>query len=137
MRPLASIYNHRVPGFMETQVGFNPIQKRNSNPKRKVQTRLSVDRPVDRAQLRASPCQSVDQADRPLLPVHARARRSTGQSTGLLHRSTGRSTGSTIWLLQCAVSRSFVVQSLCYFLPSPLSPLSHNVNYNLRSNVVV
>ena len=24
MRPLASIYSHRVPEFMKTQVGFNP-----------------------------------------------------------------------------------------------------------------
>ena len=141
MRPLASIYNHKVPGFMKTQVGFDPIQKRNSNPKRKVKRACrSVDRPVDRpmprstgpvdhAQPRASPCQSVDRPGRPLLPVHARARRSTGRSTGLLHRSTGRSTGSTIWPAQCAVSRSFVVRSLCYLLPSPLSPLSHTI-YN-------
>ena len=73
MRPLASIYSHRVPGFMKTQVRFNPIQKRNSNPKRKLQTRLSVDRPVDRpmprstgpvdrANPRARPLQSVDRA---------------------------------------------------------------------------
>ena len=45
MRPLASIYSHRDPRFMKTQVGFNPNQKRNSNPKRKLQPRLSVDRP--------------------------------------------------------------------------------------------
>ena len=48
MRALASIYSHRVPGFKETQIEFDSIQKRNLNPKRKVQTRLSVDRPVDR-----------------------------------------------------------------------------------------
>ena len=68
---------------------------------------------------------------RPLLPVHAHAHRSTGRSTGLLHRLTGRSTGSTIWLLQCAISRSFNVRSLCY-LPSPLSPLSHRLYKELQ-----
>jgi len=110
MRALASIYSHRVPEFMKTQVGFNPIQKRNSNPKRKVQTRLSVDRPVDRpmprstgpvdrAQPRLACFQSVNRAGQPLLPVHARAHRSIGRSTGLLHRLTGRSTGSTSGLL--------------------------------------
>ena len=100
MSALAPIYSHRVPEFKETHIEFDPIQKRNLNLKRKVKTRLSVDRPVDRpmprstmpvdrAQPRAEPCQSVDRAGRPLLPVHARARRST-------RRSTGRSTGSTI-----------------------------------------
>ena len=89
MRPLASIYSHRVPEFMETQVGFNPNQKRNSNPKRKLQPRPSVDRPVDRPMPRstgpvAAPTRERGHfsrstgADRPLLPVHTRARRSTG-----------------------------------------------------------
>ena len=110
MRPLASIYSHKVPGFMETQVGFNPNQKRNSNPKRKVQSRLSgrpthatVDRPgrshlpesrsssvgrpglVDRSNSRAGHFSRSIGAGRPLLPVHARARRSTGSTSGMLH----------------------------------------------------
>ena len=59
MKALAPIYNHRVLGFKETQIEFDPIQKRNPNPKRKVKTRLSVDRPVDR------PHVTVDRAGRP------------------------------------------------------------------------
>ena len=104
MRPLASIYSHRVPEFMETRFEFNPIQKRNLNPKRKLQPRLPVDQPVDRpmprstgpvdrAFPRANSLQSVDRARSTAHPVHTRARR----STGLLHRSTGRSTGNAIW----------------------------------------
>jgi len=84
MRALAPIYSHRVPGFKETQIRFDPIQKRNLNPKRKVKTRLSVDRPVDRpmprstapvdrAQPRAKACQSVDRAGRPLSATVDRA----------------------------------------------------------------
>ena len=72
MRALALIYSHRVPGFKETQIGYDPIQKKNLNPQRKQKTRLSVDRPrsitpVDRTQLRAKACQSVDRAGRLLL----------------------------------------------------------------------
>ena len=65
MRPLVSIYSYRVPGFMETQVGFNPIQKRNLNPKRKIQTRLSVDRPVDRPGRPGLPESRVTSVGRP------------------------------------------------------------------------
>ena len=90
MRALAPIYSHRVPGFKKTQIGFDLIQKRNPNLKRKVKTRLSVDRPVDRdrpmprstapvdrAQPRLRPCQSVDRAVDRFLP------RLTGRSTGM------------------------------------------------------
>ena len=139
MRPLASIYSHKVPEFIETQVGFNPIQKRNSNPKRKVLTRLSVDRPVDRPMLRstgqvdrayprAKPLQSVDRSFL-CTPVYAGR---PGRSTDLLHRSTVRSTGSANWPAPCAVSRSFVVRSLCYLFPSLLSPLSHKSGLSFR-----
>ena len=74
MRPQASIYSHRVPRFMETRVGFNPIQKRNSNPKRKLQPRLPVDRPV-----------------RSTGPCHGRLAWSTAptRERGLFSRSTG------------------------------------------------
>ena len=84
IRALALIYSHGVPGFKETQIGFDPIQKRNLNPKRKVKTRLLVDRPVDRpmstvdrTQPRAALCQSVDRAVDSSMP------RSSGRSTGL------------------------------------------------------
>ena len=98
MRALASIYSHRVPEFMKTQVGFNPIQKRNSNPKRKVQTRLSVDRLVDRpchgrpAAPTGSEATSVGRpgpVDRSFLctPVHA------GRPGGRPASSTGRPGG--------------------------------------------
>ena len=119
MRALALIYSHRVSGFKETQIEFDPIQKRNLNPKRQQKTRLSVDRPVDRsmprstalvdrAQLRAACFQSVDRAGRPLSAtvdravdranlVHVVHAGRPGRSTGLLHRSTGRPTESTIW----------------------------------------
>ena len=132
MRPLAPIYSHRVPEFMETQVGFNPIQKSNLNPKRKVK--------------RA--CRSTGRSTD---PCHGRPARSTApnRERALVSRSTGpvdrsflctlvhagrpggrpaSSTGRPGALLVCSsvVSRSFVVRSLCYLLPSPLSPLSHN-----------
>ena len=99
MRPLASIYSHRVPEFMVTQVGFNPIQKRNSNPKRKLRPRLSVDRPVDRpmprstgpvdrANPRARRLQSVD---RPRSTAPSCARPCTPvDRAGRLASSTGR-----------------------------------------------
>ena len=79
MRPLASIYSHRVSGFMETQVGFNPIQKKNSNPKRKVQTRPSVDRPVDRPMPR-----STGPVDRATPKARSHFSRSTGAGRSLL-----------------------------------------------------
>ena len=119
MRPLASIYNHRVSEFMETQVGFNPIQKRNLNPKRKVQTRLSVDRlvdrpmprsigPVDRAQLRARPLQSVD---RPRSTASSCARlctpidRAVDRPPPPFNRAVDREIDREhFWPAQCAVS---------------------------------
>ena len=121
MRPLASIYSHRDPEFMKTQVRSNPIQKRNSNPKRKVQPRLSVDRP-GRPRLPESEVTSVGRpgpVDRSFLctPVHA------GRRPPLpVDRDVDREYN---WPAPYAVSRSFVVRSLCYLLPSPLSPLSH------------
>ena len=61
MRALTLIYSHRDLGFKQTQIEFDPIQKRNLDPKRKVKTRLSVDRPmstvdcaVDRTQTESS-----------------------------------------------------------------------------------
>ena len=101
MRALAPIYSHRVPGFKETQIGFDPIQKRNPNPKRKVKTRLPIDRPVDCAQPKATCFQSVDRAGRPFSAtvdrvvdranlvhvVHA------GRPGGRLASSTGRPGG--------------------------------------------
>ena len=129
MRPLGSIYSYRVPGFMETQVGFNPIQNRNSYPKRKVQSRLSVDRPmprsigpVDRAYPRAKPLQSVD---RGRSTARSCARPSAGpvdQPPPPVDRDVDREYN---WPAPCAVSRSFVVRSLCYFLPSPLPHTVH------------
>ena len=84
MRVLTSIYSHRTPGFKETQIEFDPIQKRNPNPKRQQKTRLSVDRPVDRlmprstapvdrTQPRVKACQSVDRAGRSLSATVDRA----------------------------------------------------------------
>ena len=135
MRPLASIYSHRVPEFMETQVGFNPNQKMNSNPKRKLQPRLSVDRPVGRPMPR-SPARSTAPtreqghfsrstgSSRPLLSVHARACRSTGpvdRPPPPVDRDIDREHKLPApWAVPC----SFVVRSLCYLLPSPPSPLS-------------
>ena len=131
MRPLASIYSHRVPGFMETQIGFNPNQKRNSNPKKETPaapvgrpagrpTHATVDRP-GQSRLLESEATSVGRPgpiDRAFLctPVHADR---PGRSTGLLHRSTGRSTGSTIWPAQCIVSR---------FLCRPISVLPPSIS---------
>ena len=131
MRPLAPIYNHRVPEFMKTQVEFNPNQKRNSNPKRKLQPRLPIDRPmprltgpVDRAYPRANPLQSVDRGRstaptcaHPCTPIDRAGR--PASSTGRPRRRPGAQFASP-----CAVSHSFVVRSLCYLLPSPPSPLS-------------
>ena len=114
MRALALIYSHRVTGFKETQIGFHPIQKKNPNPKRKVKTRLSVGRPVDRpkpqstapvdrTQPRAACFQSVDR------PVDCSLPRSTIMilctSCTPVDRAVDRPsppvdrrpTGSTIW----------------------------------------
>ena len=119
MRPLASIYSHRVPEFMKTQVGFNPIQKRNSNPKRKVKracrsTDLCHGRPARSTapnRERAIVSRSTGPVDRPPPPVDRDINRE--------HKLPA----------PCAVPCSFVVQSLCYLLPSPpssLSPLSQH-----------
>ena len=135
MRPQASIYSHKVSGFMKTRVGFNPIQKRNLNPKRKLQLRLPVDRPVDRpmprstvpvdrANPRARPLQSVDRARSTAPSVHARARRSTrpvDRPPPPVDRDIDREHKLPA---PCAIPCSFVVRSLCYLLPSPPSPLS-------------
>ena len=88
IRDLAPIYSHRVPGFKKTQIGFDPIQKRNPNLKRKVKTHLSVDRPVDRPmprstalvdrlQPRLGSFQSVDWTGRPRTRVSRSAARPT------------------------------------------------------------
>ena len=129
MRPLASIYSHRVPEFMETQ---NPNQKRNSNPKRKLQPRLSVDRPVDRpmprstgpvdrAYPRARPLQSVDRGRstapscaRPCTPVDRAGRPAS---------STGRPGCRPAAQFACSMRRSsFLCRPISVL--SPLSPLS-------------
>ena len=150
MRPLASIYSHRVPEFMETRVGFNPNQKRNSNPKRKLQPRLSVDwpvdrpmprstGPVDRAFPRANPLQSVDRGRstaltcaRPCTPVDRAGR--PGRSTGLLHRSTGTSTGRTNRLLHAPflVPLSSDLCAIFFHLLHLLYLLSPNIHANNR-----
>ena len=79
MRALTLIYSHRVPGFKETQIEFDPIQKRNPNPKRQQKTCLSVDRThatVDRSLPRSTGrstmmimCTSCTPVDRPSPPV--------------------------------------------------------------------
>ena len=130
MRPLASIYSHRVPGFMETQVGFNPIQKRNSNPKRKVQTRLSVDRPVDRpmprstgpvdrAYPRAEPLQSVDRGQS-TVPSCARPCTPGGRPAS----STGRPGGRPGALLACSMRRFSLLCLPISVLPPSISSIS-------------
>ena len=122
MRPLASIYSHRVFGFIETQVGFNPIQKRNSNPKRKVQSRLSVDRPmprsigpVDRSFPRARPLQSVDRG-RSTAPTCARPCTPVDRA-GRPASSTGRPRHRPGAQIACSMRRSS-------FLCRPISVLS-------------
>jgi len=130
MRPLASIYSHRVPEFMETQVGFNPNQKRNSNPKRKLQPRLSVDRPVDRpmprstgpvdrAFLRANPLQSVDRG-RSTAPTRARPCTPVDRA-GRPASSTGRPEHRPGAQIACSMRRSL-------FLCRPISVLSSSIS---------
>ena len=135
MRPLASIYSHRVPEFMKTQVGFNPIQKGirilKGNSSRACRlTGRSTDLCHGRPARSTAPTREQSHfsqstgAGRPLLPVHARARRSTGpvdRPPPSVDRDVDRKLNLPA---PCAVSRSFVVRSLCYLLPSPLSPLS-------------
>ena len=118
MRPLASIYSHRVPEFMEIQVGFNSIQKRNSNPKRKVQPRLSTGT-VDRAYPRAEPLQSVDRGQstapscaRPCTPVDRAGRPAS---------STGRPGGRPGAQFACSMRRSS-------FFCRPISVLSSSIS---------
>ena len=133
MRPLASIYSHRVPEFMKTQVGFNPNQKRNSNPKRKLQPRPSVDRPVDRpmprstgpvdrAYPRAEPLQSVDwgrstapSCARPCTPVDRADRPAS---------STGRPGGRSGAPLACSMHRFSLLCRPISVLPPSISSLS-------------
>ena len=138
MRPLDSIYSHRVLEFMKTQVGFNPIQKRNSNPQRKVQSRLSVDRPVDRpmprstgpvdrAYPRARPLQSVDRGRStapscacPCTPVDRAGR--PASSTGRPASSTGRPDHRPGVQIACSMRRSL-------FLCRPISVLSSSISF--------
>ena len=138
MRPLPSIYSHRVSGFMETQVGFNPIQKRNSNPKRKVQTRLSVDRPVDRpmprltgpvdrAYPRASPCQSVDRS-RSTAPS---CTRSCTPVDWAVDSSTGRPGSRPGALLACSMRRFSLP------LSSDLCAISFHLLYLLSPTFII
>ena len=137
MRALTLIYSHRVPGFKVTQIGFDPIQKRNPNPERKAKTRLSVDQPVDRPMSTVDRTQTESSAmsvgqpvGRQLLatvdranPVHVVH---TGGPGGRPASSTGRPCCRLGANLACfnAPSWSFDFRSLCYLLPSPLSPLS-------------
>ena len=136
MRALALIYSHRVPGFKETQIGFDPIQKRNSNHKRKVKTRLSVDRPVDCAgrpgQPRLRPCQSVDRAGRPLSATVDRAvdRANlvhvvhTSRPASSTSRPGGRSEHKS-GLLNASFLASLISDLCANFLYSSISSLPH------------
>ena len=85
MRALALIYSQRVPGILKTLIGFDPKTEKESESRKENEMRLSVDRPcprssslVDRDQLRAGSCQSVDRTvDRSFhgRPSHICARR--------------------------------------------------------------
>ena len=144
MRALALIYSHRVPEFKETQIEFDPIQKKNPNPKRQRKTRLSVDRPCHgRPRRSTGPNREQPAFSRSTGPVDRSLSQSTGRSTVMIlctsctpvnRAVTGllqRSTESTIWPAQCAFSRSFDFRSLCYLVPSPLSPHSlHSLFYS-------
>ena len=102
MRELSGIqYMRALALFITTEslslgnpAGFDPNQKRNLNPKRKVKTRLSVDRPmprstapVDRLQPRLDSFQSIDRAvDR----FHATINRAIDRSAFVHLVHTGR-----------------------------------------------
>ena len=83
MRALTPIYSHRFPRFKETQIEFDPNQKRNPN-------------------LKGKPKRVCRSTGRSTDPCHGRPRRSTGpnreqpafsRSTGPVDRSLPRLTG--------------------------------------------
>ena len=83
IRALALIYSQRVPEILETLIGFDPKTEKESESRKKNETRLSVNRscprstsPVNRDQQRSGSCQSVDREVDRSLP------RSIGRSTG-------------------------------------------------------
>ena len=82
--------------------------------------------PVGRSNSRAGHFSRSIGAGRPILTVHARARWSTRPVDQPPPPVDGDVDREKIWPVPCAASRSFVIRSLCYLLPSPLSPLSHN-----------
>ena len=123
MRALALIYSYRVPRFKETQIEFDPIQKRNLNPKRQQKTRLSVDRPidrpmprsigpVDRAYPRARLLQSVDWS-RSIAPPCARPCTLVDRAGRPGHRPRAQ--------IACSMRRSL-------FLCRPISVLSSSIS---------
>ena len=130
MRALSLIYRHRVPGFKETQIGFDPIQKRNPNQKESQNAFVSrpTGRPthvtVDRA-LTESSLLSVGRPGGRLLlatvdranPVHVVH---TGRPAFSTNRAGGR-LGAYPGLLQCAVLLLCLPISV---LPSSISSIS-------------
>ena len=154
MRALSLIYSHRVSGFYETLIGFDPKQKGNLNLQRIAKTRLSVDRavdrplstvdcPVDQTQQRADCFQSVDRAvDHSLATVHWAVDRPfavhvvhIGRPSGRPTLSTGGPCGRPGPVLVCcnAPFVPFVFRSLCYLPLSPLFVLSPYRDFTLLS----
>ena len=141
MRALSLIYSHRVPGFKETQIEFDLIQKRNPNSKRQQKTRLSVDQsvdwpmprsiaPVDRAQPRAKACQSVDRDGRPLSATVDRANLvhvvHAGRPGGQPASSTGRPDdrpGAQSGMLNASFLAPLIFDLCANFLYSSISSL--------------
>ena len=130
MSALALIYSHRVPEFKETQIEFDPIQKRNPNPQRQQKTRLSV----DRTQPRAKACQSVDWAGRPLSATVDRAVDhddsvhvvNAGRPSGRPAFSTGRPggrPGAQAGLLNASFLSPLIFDLCANFLYSSISSL--------------
>ena len=100
MRALAHIYSHRVPGFWETLIGFDPKTEKESGSRKETkrvcrstgpgQPLSSADRPGRPGPIESSYPSVCRLGGRPLLchgrPGHVcarRAHRSTGWSTGL------------------------------------------------------
>ena len=136
MRVLSFIYSHRLSGILEILIGFDPKPEKESES-RKVSRNASVGRS---ALVLSQPSTDTNREQpsysrstgRSTVPCHGwlrgrpryfcacHARRSTGQSTGLVHQSTG----VTPWPVVCVILAPFIFRSLCYLPLSHLSPLS-------------
>ena len=134
MKALTLIYSHRVPGFKETQIGFDSIQKRNPIPKgsRKRVCSRPAGRPthatVDRAGRPGPTESSLLSVGRPgrsiaiFLCTFVHAGRPGGRPASSTDRPGGRP-GAQSGLLQYTVLLLLISDLCATFLYSSISSL--------------